>query len=58
MDYLSPIFQETAYCLAVEKLLGIEAPERATVIRVLTMELTGISATSSAWPPAAWSSAR
>jgi NADH-quinone oxidoreductase subunit D len=43
MDYLSPIFQETAYCLAVEKLLGIEAPERATVIRVLTMELTRIS---------------
>ena len=30
MDYLSPIFQETAYCLAVEKLLGIEVPERAT----------------------------
>ncbi len=43
MDYLSPIFQETAYCLAVEKLLGIEVPERATVIRVLTMELTRIS---------------
>ena len=43
MDYLSPIFQETAYCLAVEKLLGIEVPERANVIRVLTMELTRIS---------------
>ncbi len=43
MDYLSPIFQETAYCLAVEKLLGVEVPERATVIRVLTMELTRIS---------------
>ena len=25
MDYLAPIFNETAYCLAVEKLLGIEA---------------------------------
>ena len=43
MDYLSPVFQETAYCLAVEKLLGIEPPERATVIRVLVMELTRIS---------------
>ena len=33
MDYLSPIFNETAYCLAVERLLGIEDrdPERATV---------------------------
>jgi NADH-quinone oxidoreductase subunit D len=43
MDYLAPIFQETAYCLAVEKLLGITVPARADVIRVLTMELTRIS---------------
>ena len=43
MDYLSPVFNETAYCLAVEKLLGIEAPPRAQVIRVLVMELTRIS---------------
>jgi len=41
-DYLSPIFTETAYCMAVEKLLGIEVPDRATVIRVLTMELNRI----------------
>ncbi len=27
MDYLAPIFNETAYCLAVEKLLGIEVPD-------------------------------
>ena len=26
MDYLAPIFNETAYCLAVEKLLQIEPP--------------------------------
>ena len=39
MDYLSPIFNETGYSLAVEKLLGIEAPPRAQVIRVLCMEL-------------------
>src|SRR5690349_6155050 len=45
MDYLAPMFNETAYCLAVEKLLGIEdrIPDRATVIRVLMMELNRIS---------------
>ncbi|WP_189170442.1 NADH-quinone oxidoreductase subunit D [Pilimelia anulata] len=45
MDYLAPIFNETAYCLAVEKLLGItdEIPERATTIRVLMMELNRIA---------------
>jgi len=42
MDYLSPLFNETAYCLGVEKLLGIEVPERAQVIRVLMMELNRI----------------
>ena len=43
MDYLSPIFNETGYSLAVEKLLGIEAPPRAQVIRVMCMELNRIS---------------
>ena len=45
MDYLSPFFNETAYCLGVERLLGIEdqVPERAQVIRVLLMELNRIS---------------
>ncbi|MFF9077982.1 NADH-quinone oxidoreductase subunit D [Streptomyces sp. NPDC014735] len=45
MDYLTPLFNETAYCLAVEKLLGItdHVPERASVIRVLMMELNRIS---------------
>jgi NADH-quinone oxidoreductase subunit D len=45
MDYLSPLFNETVYCLGVEKLLGIteDLPERATVIRVLMMELNRIS---------------
>lgn len=45
MDYLAPLHNEAAYALAVEKLLGItEAiPERATVIRVLLMELNRIS---------------
>ena len=45
MDYLSPLYNETAYCLAVEKLLGItnDVPERASVIRVMMMELNRIS---------------
>src|SRR5699024_11088454 len=45
MDYLSPLFNETAYCLGVEKLLGVadEIPERANVLRVLLMELNRIS---------------
>lgn len=45
MDYVSPIFNEAAYCLAVERLLGIEdqIPQRATDIRVLMMELNRIS---------------
>ncbi|MEU4190783.1 NADH-quinone oxidoreductase subunit D [Kribbella sp. NPDC026611] len=45
MDYLSPFYNETAYCLAVERLLGIEdqIPEKANVMRVLLMELNRIS---------------
>ncbi|QZA06557.1 NADH-quinone oxidoreductase subunit D [Mycolicibacter heraklionensis] len=45
MDYLSPFFNETAYCLGVEKLLDItdDIPERASVIRVLMMELNRMS---------------
>ncbi|WP_099021612.1 NADH dehydrogenase (quinone) subunit D [Mycolicibacterium palauense] len=45
MDYLSPFFNETAYCLGVERLLGItdQIPQRANVIRVMLMELNRIS---------------
>jgi len=43
MDYVAPIFNEAVYCLAVEKLLGIEVPERANILRVLVMELGRIS---------------
>ena len=45
MDYLSPMFNEAAYCLSVERLLGIEdqIPERANTIRVMMMELNRVS---------------
>ena len=45
MDYLAPLFNEYAYVRGVERLLGIEddIPERATVIRVMMMELNRIS---------------
>jgi NADH-quinone oxidoreductase subunit D len=45
MDYVSPLFNEAAYCLAVERLLGIEdqIPQRASDIRVLMMELCRIA---------------
>jgi NADH-quinone oxidoreductase subunit D len=45
MDYLAPLFNEAAYCLATERLLGIEqeVPARANVLRVLMMELNRIS---------------
>ncbi|HET7236495.1 MAG TPA: NADH dehydrogenase (quinone) subunit D [Actinomycetota bacterium] len=42
-DYLSPFFNETAYCLAAEKLLGVQAPPRAQVLRVLFMEMNRIA---------------
>jgi NADH-quinone oxidoreductase subunit D len=45
MDYLAPMFNETAYSVGVERLLGIEeqVPERARVIRVLMMELNRVA---------------
>ena len=45
MDYLAPLFNEAAYCLGVEKLLGItdDITERASAIRVMMMEFNRIS---------------
>ncbi len=43
IDYLSPMSNNLCYCLAVEKLLGLEIPERAQYLRVLLNELTRIS---------------
>lgn len=42
LDYVSPMCQEHAYALAVEKLLKVEVPRRAKFIRVLFSELTRI----------------
>jgi NADH-quinone oxidoreductase subunit D len=43
MDYLSPYSNNVAWCLAVEKLAGIEVPERAQWIRMICCELARLS---------------
>jgi NADH-quinone oxidoreductase subunit D len=45
MDYLTPFYQEAAFCLGVERLLGVtdRIPDRAGVIRVMMMELNRVS---------------
>jgi NADH-quinone oxidoreductase subunit D len=44
-DYLMPFYNEAAYCLSIERLLGVEdrIPERAQLIRVLMLEMNRIS---------------
>jgi len=44
MDYLSPMSNNLAFCLAAEKLLGIVPPPRVQAIRVMLVELTRVSA--------------
>ncbi|HAY47402.1 MULTISPECIES: NADH-quinone oxidoreductase subunit D [Thalassospira] len=39
LDYVAPMNQEHAYCLAIEKLMGIEVPKRGQYIRVLYAEI-------------------
>ncbi len=43
MDYLSPLHNELAYSMAVERLLGVEIPERAQAIRILMTELNRVA---------------
>ncbi|MGB8323953.1 MAG: NADH dehydrogenase (quinone) subunit D [Candidatus Acidiferrum sp.] len=43
IDYLNPLGNNLAYCLAVEKLLNLEVPKRAQYIRVMMVELQRIS---------------
>jgi NADH-quinone oxidoreductase subunit D len=42
LDYVSMMMNEHAYCMAVEKLLGVDVPERAQYIRVMFDEITRI----------------
>ncbi len=43
MDYLAPYFNTHAYCMAVERLLDLEIPERARYLRVIMSELNRIA---------------
>ncbi len=43
MDYLSPMSNNMAFCLAVEKLVDLDVPDRAQVIRVIGLELSRIA---------------
>src|SRR5919202_4702298 len=43
MDYLNPLGNNLGYVMAIEKLLGLEIPERAQVIRVMMCELQRIA---------------
>lgn len=43
LDYISSMSNNVGYCLAVERLFGIEAPERAKYIRTIMSEMTRIS---------------
>ncbi|MGA8034925.1 MAG: NADH dehydrogenase (quinone) subunit D [Candidatus Acidiferrales bacterium] len=43
VDYLAPLSNNLGYCLAIEKILGLEVPKRAQYIRVLLAELTRVA---------------
>jgi NADH-quinone oxidoreductase subunit D len=43
LDYLAPLSNNLCYCLAVERLIGLEVPKRAQYIRVLLTELTRVA---------------
>src|SRR5579884_4069915 len=40
LDYVAPLTQEHAFCLAIERLLGIAVPKRGQIIRVLLHEIS------------------
>ena len=44
LDYVQPLMNNIGYALALEKLAGLEVPERGQIIRVLLMELSRIAA--------------
>ncbi len=43
MDYLAPMSNNLAFCMAVEKLVGLDVPRRAQIMRVICMELTRLN---------------
>lgn len=43
MDYLSPLFNNLGFCLAVERLMEVQVPERANILRVLLCEINRIA---------------
>jgi NADH-quinone oxidoreductase subunit D len=46
LDYVAPMSQEHAFCLGVERLVGVDIPKRAQLIRVLYSEISRSSRTS------------
>jgi NADH-quinone oxidoreductase subunit D len=42
-DYLAPMSNNTAFCMAVEKLADIDVPERAQIMRVICLEMTRLN---------------
>ena len=51
LDYIAAMSNNTGYCLAVEKLLGVEAPLRARYIRTIACEMSRRARTCSGLPP-------
>lgn len=43
MDYLAPMSNNTVFCMAVEKLVGLDVPYRAQIMRVICLELTRLN---------------
>ena len=58
LDYVAPMNQEHAFCLAAEKLLGITIPKRGQLIRVLYCEIGRCFRIFSTSPRRRWMSAR
>ncbi len=59
LDYVAPMNQEHAFCLAIEKLLGLEVPKRGQYIRVLySRDRPHPELIFSTSPPRRWTSAR
>jgi len=58
MDYVAAVSNGLGYCEAVEKLMQVEAPPRARVIRTILTEPSGLRAICFGWARTRWISAR